>query len=60
MVVVRKVCGDDGGWMDVKRQFVLDDGELLNVFGKAGSDVRSVVVEASGNFRVFVDGVRAG
>lgn len=52
--------GDDGRWVDIECQFVLDDGELLDVFGEAGGDVRSVVVEASGDFRVFVDGVRAG
>lgn len=26
--------GDDGGWVDVERELVLDDGELLDVLGE--------------------------
>lgn len=41
---------------DVQRQFVFEDGELLDVFGEALKEVGAVGVEFFGRFGVFGDG----
>lgn len=56
MVAEEGEDGYDAGGTDVKRQFVFEDGELLDVFGEALEEVGAVGVQLFGRFRVFGDG----
>lgn len=51
--------GDAGGG-DVDGEFVLPDGELLDVFGEAGHEVLAIGVQTGGFGLVFVGGVYDG
>lgn len=60
--VVLEEChdGDQAGGRNVDGELVLPDGELLDVFGKAGHDVLSVFVHGVGLVLVFVGRVDHG
>lgn len=60
--VVLEEChdGDQPGGRNIDSELVLPDGELLDVFGKAGHDVLSVFVHGVGLMLVFVGRVDHG
>lgn len=52
--------GGDAGGGDVDGEFILPDGELLDVFGEAGHEVLAIGVQAGGFGLVFVRGIDDG